>query len=150
MQVNLIMFRSDGEKRRFALTRDMSVLGRAEDCDFRIPLSEISRKHCRLVRDGDALRVEDLGSSNGTFVNDQRVQQKELGAGDLLRVGPVVFVVQLDGEPPDARITRDVARGGRAGRPFDPMDALSDDVVNLDDSGSGRGPVGDLDESNTR
>ena len=54
MQAVLVMIRSDGERRSFSIARDMTVVGRREDCDLRIPLGEISRKHCRLVRDGDS------------------------------------------------------------------------------------------------
>lgn len=102
MQAILVMFRSDGERRSFSITRDMTVIGRREDCDLRIPLGEVSRKHCRLVRDGDTLRLEDLGSSNGTYLNGQRVQQEAmLNPGDSVQIGPVVFVLQVDGYPHD-------------------------------------------------
>ena len=79
----------------------MTVIGRREDCDLRIPLGEISRKHARLVRDGDSLRLEDLGSSNGTYLNGQRVQESVLNPGDSIQIGPVVFVLQIDGNPAD-------------------------------------------------
>lgn len=105
MQAVLVMFRSDGERRSFSLTRDITVIGRREDCDLRIPLGEVSRKHCRLVRDGDSFRLEDLGSSNGTFHNGQRVQEVALGAGDSVQVGPVVFVLQIDGVPAEDELT---------------------------------------------
>jgi len=105
MQAVLVMFRADGERRSFSVTRDMTVVGRREDCDLRIPLGEVSRKHCRFVRDGDMLRVEDLGSSNGTYVNGQRVQEATLTPGDSVQVGPVVFVLQVDGEPADEELT---------------------------------------------
>ena len=101
MQAVLVMFRSDGDRRSFSLTRDITVIGRREDCDLRIPLGEVSRKHCRLVRDGDSLRLEDLGSSNGTYHNGQRVQEAILSPGDSIQVGPLVFVLQIDGHPPD-------------------------------------------------
>jgi len=96
------MFRGDNDRRSFSIVRDVTVIGRREDCDFRIPLGEISRKHCRLIKDGDTLRAEDLGSSNGTYVNGERVQEAELSPGDTLKVGSVVFVVQIDGLPADA------------------------------------------------
>ena len=67
MQVVLVMFRNDGERRSFSVVRDITVLGRREDCDLRIPLGDISRKHCRIIRSQDSVRVEDLGSSNGTL-----------------------------------------------------------------------------------
>lgn len=101
MQAVLVMFRSDGERRSFSMARDMTVVGRREDCDLRIPLGEVSRKHCRILRDGDSLKLEDLGSSNGTFLNGSRVQEALLSPGDTIQVGPVVFVLQIDGQPSD-------------------------------------------------
>ena len=101
MGVVMVMFRPDGQRRSFSVTRDMTVIGRREDCDLRIPLGDVSRKHCRLILDGDAIKVEDLGSSNGTYRNGERVQQAELAAGDTLQIGPVVFVLQVDGSPAD-------------------------------------------------
>jgi pSer/pThr/pTyr-binding forkhead associated (FHA) protein len=105
MQIVLVMFRDNGQRRSFSLTRDVTVIGRREDCDFRIPLGEVSRKHCRLLRDGQRVRVEDLGSSNGTFVNGRRVQEAELHAGDTLQVGPLAFVLQLDGQPDEEHMS---------------------------------------------
>lgn len=101
MQVVLVMFRADGQRRSFSIVREMTVIGRREDCDLRIPLGEVSRKHCRILKDDDGLRVEDLGSSNGTFHNEERVQASQLNAGDTVRVGPVTFMVQIDGVPAD-------------------------------------------------
>ena len=104
MQAVLVMFRSDGERRSFSMARDMTVVGRREDCDLRIPLGEVSRKHCRILRDGDSLKLEDLGSSNGTFLNGSRVQEAILSPGDTIQVGPVVFVLQIDGQPSDEEL----------------------------------------------
>jgi len=107
MQVVLAMFRPDGERRSFSIVRDLTVVGRREDCDLRIPLGDVSRKHCRLIKDDDSLRVEDLGSSNGTYRNGERVQEAVLAAGDRVKVGPVTFVVQIDGVPADEEMTPD-------------------------------------------
>jgi predicted component of type VI protein secretion system len=104
MQAVLVMFRNDGEPRSFSVTRDITVIGRREDCDLRIPLGDVSRKHCRLIRDGETFRVEDLGSSNGTFRNGERVQEATLVAGDSVQLGPVVFVLQIDGVPADDKL----------------------------------------------
>ena len=127
MQAVLVMFRSDGERRSFSIARDMTVIGRREDCDLRIPLGEVSRKHCRLIRDGDTLKLEDLGSSNGTYVNGQRVQEAMLSPGDTLQVGPVVFVLQVDGEPAD-----DALRPVLMEPTDDEAVALGDDAPTLD------------------
>jgi pSer/pThr/pTyr-binding forkhead associated (FHA) protein len=104
MQVALFMFTPDGQRRRFPLQRDVTVIGRREDCDLRIPLTEVSRKHCRLVKDANGLRLEDLGSSNGTFHNGSRVQESLVQPGDHVQIGPVLFTVQIDGFPSDEMI----------------------------------------------
>ncbi len=105
MNVVLVMFRENGERRSFSLTRDVTVVGRREDADFRIPLSDVSRKHCRLIKDGAQLIVEDLGSANGTFHNGQRVSgEVDVGPGDTLQFGPVQFVVQIDGVPSEEEL----------------------------------------------
>lgn len=101
MQVVLAMFRSDGDRRSFSLHKDQTVIGRREDCDLRIPLGEISRKHCRFIKDGEELRVEDLGSSNGTYHNGQRIQEAVIAPGDTVQVGSIAFVIQIDGTPGD-------------------------------------------------
>src|SRR5678816_3257623 len=89
MGVVMVMFRADGQRRSFSITRDMTVIGRREDCDLRIPLGDVSRKHCRIIKDASSIRVEDLGSSNGTYRNGERIQQCEASAGDTIQVGPV-------------------------------------------------------------
>src|SRR3954469_21087659 len=105
MGVVMVMFRADQQRRSFSITRDITVVGRREDCDLRIPLGDVSRKHCRIVLDGDSLRLEDLGSSNGTYHNGVRVEKDaDLQAGDSIQVGPVVFVLQVDGVPADEEL----------------------------------------------
>jgi pSer/pThr/pTyr-binding forkhead associated (FHA) protein len=104
MQVVLAMFKSDGDRRSFSLHKDITVIGRREDCDLRIPLGEISRKHCRLIKDGQSLRVEDLGSSNGTYHNGERVQEAVIQPGDTVQVGSIAFVIQIDGTPVDEEL----------------------------------------------
>lgn len=100
MDVQLVMFRDGGDHRPFSVSKGTTVIGRREDCDLRIAVGDVSRKHCRVITDADGeMRVEDLGSSNGTFVNGHRVQNSTLNAGDTLQVGPVVFIVQVDGAP---------------------------------------------------
>jgi pSer/pThr/pTyr-binding forkhead associated (FHA) protein len=129
MQAVLVMFRNDGERRSFSISREMTVIGRRQDCDLMIPLGEISRKHCRIIRDGESLRLEDLGSSNGTFHNGRRVQEAVLSAGDTIQVGPVAFVVQLDGQPDeeDMKPHTGGAAGHAAADEDDELETLSDD-----------------------
>src|SRR4051812_46429246 len=129
MQAVLIMFRSDGQRRSFSISREMTVIGRRQDCDLMIPLGEVSRKHCRIIRDGDTLRLEDLGSSNGTFHNGRRIQETALAAGDTISVGPVSFVIQIDGVPADDE-ARPHAGGAAmsAAADEDELETLDDDL----------------------
>lgn len=98
MNVVLVMFK-DGERRDFPLASEKTILGRRQDCHLRIPTRDVSRQHCELLVDGTKLTVRDMGSSNGTFVNGKRIAETSLKPGDRLRVGPVTFVVQVDGKP---------------------------------------------------
>ena len=132
MQAVLVMFRNDGERRSFSISREMTVIGRRQDCDLMIPLGEISRKHCRIIREGDSLRLEDLGSSNGTFHNGRRVQEAVLSAGDTIQVGPVAFVLQLDGQPEEEDMKPHTGGAARAAAAAaadddDELETLSDD-----------------------
>jgi len=95
------MFKADGERRDFPVNKDTVVIGRKNTCDLRIPLSSVSRQHFQIEQQGDTLTLRDLGSSNGTYHNDERKMEVELAAGDKIRVGPVTFVVVIDGKPED-------------------------------------------------
>jgi pSer/pThr/pTyr-binding forkhead associated (FHA) protein len=71
------------------------TLGRAPRADFIVDASLVSRLHCRLtVRDNDALEVEDLGSTNGTFVNGRKIRRAQLNEGDELGIGRVTLKVE--------------------------------------------------------
>jgi len=100
MDVCLIMFKGDSTKREFPVTKNRVVIGRVNSCDLRIPLSSVSRKHCELKVVRGAVKVNDLGSSNGTYVNGTRIRREEsLHPGDRIQVGPVVFTLVVDGVP---------------------------------------------------
>jgi pSer/pThr/pTyr-binding forkhead associated (FHA) protein len=70
------------------------TLGRSVRADFIVDVAMVSRVHCRLIADeAGRLIVEDLESTNGTFVNDRRVTKAEVVQGDRLRVGRVELAV---------------------------------------------------------
>jgi pSer/pThr/pTyr-binding forkhead associated (FHA) protein len=144
MGVVMVMFRSDGQRRSFSITRDMTVIGRREDCDLRIPLSDVSRKHCRLILNGETIKVEDLGSSNGTYINGERVQHAEVGAGDTLQIGPVIFVVQMNGFPADddlQPVTAASAAAKTSGGSPATLEEEEEEVVDLETTTAGRDAV---------
>ncbi len=103
MDVKLVMFRPNGQRKDFPLMNPVTVIGRGENCDLRVPLVSVSRRHCELRVQGQGLKVRDLASSNGTYVNNGRVTEVDLRAGDRLAVGPIVFTLQVDGEPEEIK-----------------------------------------------
>ena len=70
------------------------TVGRAPVSDFILDAALVSRVHCRLTAGLEALNVEDLSSTNGTFVNDQRIETGQLASGDRLRLGRVELTVE--------------------------------------------------------
>lgn len=66
--------------------RELSI-GRVPDADLSLPDELTSRHHARIAWEGDAPAVEDLGSTNGTFVNGERVKRRKLQDGDRLLIG---------------------------------------------------------------
>ena len=73
------------------------TIGRQSDCDIAIPSEEISRRHAQVKPTPAGLMVEDLGSSNGTFINGQRVQQGLLKPGEELRLDNIRFLLVAPG-----------------------------------------------------
>ena len=72
------------------------TLGRGPHADFVLDAALVSRCHCRLaVADGE-LVVENLGSTNGTYVNDRQVERSSLKVGDRLRAGRVELAVSAE------------------------------------------------------
>ncbi|MCU1381776.1 MAG: transporter ATP-binding/permease protein, partial [Acidobacteria bacterium] len=67
----------------------VKTVGRAARADFILDVALVSRLHCRLTAGEDQLDVVDLKSTNGTYVNDKRVDKATLATGDRLRVGRV-------------------------------------------------------------
>ena len=72
----------------------VKTLGRTARADFIVEAGLVSRIHCRLTADADALVVEDLDSTNGTLVNGQRIERAALKTGDRLSVGRLEFTVE--------------------------------------------------------
>lgn len=99
MDVTLILFKKDGSQKAFPLPSNLTVLGRRHDCDLCIPLMVVSRRHCQLSLNSESLKLRDLDSQAGTFLNGQRISDATIKAGDYITIGPLTFLVQIDGEP---------------------------------------------------
>jgi two-component system, cell cycle response regulator len=80
--------------KRFPLDRPEFVLGRGTDCDIQVDRDSVSRRHARLFDkegNGTIWVVQDLGSTNGSYVNDTQIQQSVLRDGDFLKIGAAIF-----------------------------------------------------------
>jgi uncharacterized RDD family membrane protein YckC len=85
----------------FPLEMEKVVIGRSRSCDIRLREDSVSRLHAALVWRDDGLVVEDLGSSNGTFVNGERVlSPRTVVAGDSIRLGSLRGTVERSDAPP--------------------------------------------------
>lgn len=81
----LVLKYNDVELQRFPIEGEEVVVGRAKDCDIQIAERRLSRRHCKIIRDGDEYLLNDLGSQNGSYVNRKRIPQfHTLRHGDLL------------------------------------------------------------------
>jgi len=87
--------------REMSFKGDQARIGRGADCDVVIAREEVSRAHALLTRERDGWTIEDLGSRNGTFVNEQRIDRSALREGDTIRLGEQVRI-EIPGARPAA------------------------------------------------
>jgi len=83
----LIITGGFGKPFRYEVEEGETVVGRETDTDLVLPNNSVSRKHAKLIRQGDSVSVEDLGSRNGVLVNGKRVEKAQLTDGDVLSIG---------------------------------------------------------------
>jgi pSer/pThr/pTyr-binding forkhead associated (FHA) protein len=133
-----------GSGQAIPLQRPVLLIGRHQECDVRIDLPKISRRHCCFALAYDRILVRDIGSRNGVRVNGRVVQESRLAVGDEVAIGPLIFrlvaepvqavvsprptAVPSPGSPRPARIA---AQAGAATPPR--ADLEETDLVPLDD-----------------
>lgn len=135
MQAQLVSF--DGEI-TISLDEDVTVVGRKREvCDVLLDRSNISKVHCLIVKTDGLLLVRDLGSTNGTLVNGQRVTRGALLPGDELAFASVRFQVQFGA---DADVAGEQVHEERTEvMPLPVSDGLAAEIV--EDPSSGDLPV---------
>ena len=85
---------SSGSPREFDLLRSEIIIGRDPGVDLTISSPAISRRHARILREADGYVLEDLGSSNGTYVNEQKLTGRHtLKSGDQIRLGQAITMI---------------------------------------------------------
>jgi pSer/pThr/pTyr-binding forkhead associated (FHA) protein len=152
------------------IRRSPFLMGREDDCHLRAANSYVSHHHCELRADGEKIIVRDCHSTNGTFVNDLRVdEEEELHEGDRLKIGALTFVVCHEQEKESNPAPGDEVAGAESSVPEEPgkvdeesvadmlleepqepprpqetrkvdEDAIGDMLLNLDDEESGPPP----------
>jgi hypothetical protein len=76
------------------------VVGRSSDLDMVLVEEMVSRKHARIAYENDAIVIEDLGSTNGTFVNGEKIKRAQLKEGDRVLIGTSILkVIVVEGPP---------------------------------------------------
>ena len=102
----------DDKKARHLLKNQVTTIGRAPSCDIQINAAHISRMHARILSDDSSLVIEDAGSKNGLQVNDHDAERCVLKLGDVVKLGPVSFVVCGPHEADESRaaVVEDSAR----------------------------------------
>jgi len=123
-----LIFSANGDEIDRRELREPVIIGRAPDCTICIRDILLSRKHCALELQNDAWIVTDLGSRNGTFLAEERVERHILRDGDSLRMGRTWMIFRagkfVAGKRPDADKPRS--------RPVDPNEAMAGTVVGFE------------------
>ncbi|MCH7630106.1 MAG: FHA domain-containing protein [Proteobacteria bacterium] len=89
---SFFVIQGNDQGKRFELTEPVLALGRDHTNSIRLNDTEISRRHAEVRENGDGFFLVDLGSSNGTFVNSEPVQRKELRSGDRVQLGSTLMI----------------------------------------------------------
>jgi two-component system cell cycle response regulator len=77
--------------RKHSLEIPSVTLGRSNKCDIQIDQESVSRAHSKIINAGRSVRIRDLGSTNGTYVNDELVEERTLVDGDFIKIGRTIF-----------------------------------------------------------
>ncbi len=142
MNVNLVLFKKDGSQKVISLHTSVTVMGRRHSCDLCIPLMSVSKRHCQVSHDNGVLKIRDLGSRNGTILNGKPVEEAVIHAGDCVKIGPLGFLFQIDGQPEKVApppwldqepAPQDAKAEEKADEQFDDAVELEDSDILLDD-----------------
>lgn len=101
MSARLVPLLSGGVAPTIPLARPVVLIGRHPDCDVRIDLPQVSRRHCCLALANDRLFIRDLGSRHGVRVNGRVVAEERLQPGDEVAIGHLIYrLEEADSAPP--------------------------------------------------
>ena len=143
MKWALVVDRGGHKGKTFAIRISPLAIGRDDDCQLRTSNPYVSHHHCELRTEGDKIILRDCNSTNGTFVNDQRIDKEaELHEGDRLQIGAMAFVVRQTEDDAD----HDLAPSDQAATPPPKSnrrvdeDAIGDMLLEMDERAEHSGP----------
>jgi hypothetical protein len=93
-RATLRVVRPDGASTSFTVDGRPLTIGRAPDNGLVVHDGRASRRHARIFARAGSLLLADLGSTNGSWVNDRRVEEMALGEGDRIRIGDTILIVE--------------------------------------------------------
>jgi len=113
MDAKLVVVGNEAQPKEIKLQMPV-IIGRGRQATLLLPHPLVSRKHCEIVECEGYLVVRDLGSLNGTFVNQRRIHQAVLPPGGLLTLGTITFRAVYESpdaaRPPVAEVPADASR----------------------------------------
>src|SRR5688572_912351 len=77
--------------KKYNVDRPSLIIGRSSKADIQIDQESVSRNHCKIINTGNAIMLRDMGSTNGTYVNDEMIDEYVLRDGDFIKVGRCIF-----------------------------------------------------------
>jgi len=77
--------------KKYNLNRPQIIIGRSSKADIQIDQEAVSRNHCKIINTGKAILLRDMGSTNGTYINDELIDEYVLRDGDYIKVGRCIF-----------------------------------------------------------
>ena len=123
---------SSSPRQEFELVKSEIIIGRDDSADVTIPASAVSRRHANLMLEGGNYMLEDLGSSNGTFLNGEKLtERRPLKSGDKIRLGQIINLVY---HAPATEPDKTAVRSAPAARPSHVMQTMLGEEPILQDS----------------
>src|SRR3954453_2265077 len=98
----LVVLSASMAGRSHELNVDKTTIGRVDDNTFQIAEPSVSSHHCEVLLQGSNVVIKDLNSTNGTFINGEKITESALKPGQTLRLGQIELRLETEGAPANA------------------------------------------------
>jgi len=136
----LVILNQDMTGRAHELTAERTTVGRIDENTFQIPDPSVSSRHCEILLRGGEILIRDLNSTNGSYINDEKITEKVLKPGQKLRLGQVELKLE-DPNAPSAPSTTPTPPPPPSKKPIEPaVVPRGVSLSELESGGAGRPP----------